>query len=701
MRLPTLADYQDAIQNPKTCFLATELKSALPECDRLGLPKAYSGNFAVVFPLLNSSRKLAIRCFATTYHSDQEHRYRNLSRFLNTNRMQCMVDFEFIPQGIKVKGQWFPILKMEWVDGLPLDKFVENNLNNRDVLINLADKFYAMIIELGRHGIAHGDLQHGNILVVNGQLKLVDYDCMFVPGLEGLRSNEIGHKNYQHPKRTANDFGPYIDNFSAWCIYLSLFALASEPSLWKLLDAGDENLLFKKNDMEVPNLSSAFKMLESMGDEEVRFLTAAFRQTLDVQDISSVPPLKLKKVKNDKSRWIIEEMAGKPGSETTSWTDWVPGFLPQPEPIVPLRPSLSEHALYKLLVLFGVYLSYNLLVSNGVDVSVAYAFSAGLPSALILSAIRFFKSSEYKSKKMKFFEVKKRKNEVSEAEKNYKRLSGKKEAHHSEHNKKVLSVESKQKSLHHKETTEVDNISGPMKIKIANLNTQIQQTNREEAEAINRALQSHVEDYINSKLSTHDLASVSIQGIGIELKRQLAANGIKTFGDILDVSVNYVQHGRFTDRIVQIKVRGRGNVKVHGIGPKKGETLLRYRKSLEQSYLNNAPKTLPAQVMESIQRPFLLKKSKLSSEEQVAQSILTQEVNKVRQIYAKQIEDCNKELRNLKLNAEKEFKELAWKTEQAGKDTKKKKFELEQIEKECRNFSQLKFRSYIRHLFTV
>ena len=43
-----------------------------------------------------------------------------------------------------------------------------------------------MTADLERHGIAHGDLQHGNLLVAaDGTFRLVDYDGMYVPALRG------------------------------------------------------------------------------------------------------------------------------------------------------------------------------------------------------------------------------------------------------------------------------------------------------------------------------------------------------------------------------------------------------------------------------------------------------------------------------------------------------------------------------------
>src|SRR5438045_3227891 len=105
---------------------------------------------------------------------------------------------------------------MEWVDGLNLNYFIEDNLGQPGAMNRMADRFCTLIENLKSNGIAHGDLQHGNILIVDGDYKLVDYDGMYVSALRGFGSNELGHRNYQHPARTRDDFGDYLDNFSAW-----------------------------------------------------------------------------------------------------------------------------------------------------------------------------------------------------------------------------------------------------------------------------------------------------------------------------------------------------------------------------------------------------------------------------------------------------------------------------------------------------
>jgi len=116
---------------------------------------------------------------------------------------------------------------MEWVEGEQFDDYIVESLGNPAKLGQLLTKFLAMMDELRQAGIAHGDLQHGNIIMCGNELRLVDYDGMFVPAMNGYLASELGHRNYQHPQRAAHHFGPYLDNFSAWVIYASVRACRS------------------------------------------------------------------------------------------------------------------------------------------------------------------------------------------------------------------------------------------------------------------------------------------------------------------------------------------------------------------------------------------------------------------------------------------------------------------------------------------
>jgi hypothetical protein len=152
-----------------------------------------------------------------------------------------------------VRGRKYPILVMDWIEGATLDVHIEGVLKLADArrhLRRLADQWLHTINELYQLGCAHGDLQHGNVLVDNGAYTLVDFDGFFVPSLTGLPSIENGHIHYQHPQRRAEFFGGTLDRFSSLVIYLSLIALERDPQLWQRYH--DENLLFKRPDFEAP-----------------------------------------------------------------------------------------------------------------------------------------------------------------------------------------------------------------------------------------------------------------------------------------------------------------------------------------------------------------------------------------------------------------------------------------------------------------
>ena len=63
---------------------------------------------------------------------------------------------------------------MEWVEGELLDSFIRHHLGESQKLRELATAWQQMCAVLERAGLAHGDLQHGNVLVSNGRLVLVD-----------------------------------------------------------------------------------------------------------------------------------------------------------------------------------------------------------------------------------------------------------------------------------------------------------------------------------------------------------------------------------------------------------------------------------------------------------------------------------------------------------------------------------------------
>ena len=276
MSWPAPSDYQAAVQNPGSNFLDPELRACQVAKTRLGLPRVASGTFASVYELHRAQARFAVRCF-TREVTNQDKRYSLISQHLAGFASPYLVDFQYLEKGIRVQGHWFPIVKMGWVEGQALQTYVEQHLDAPAILQALAKQLRALVGQLRGLNMAHGDLQHGNILVTpQAQLKLVDYDGMFVPAMRGQPAAELGHANFQHPRRTPAVFDEQLDNFSALVIFLSLGALASNKGLWSKYHNGD-NLVLRRPDFEAPGSSAVFKELLTSREPAVRKLAEALR----------------------------------------------------------------------------------------------------------------------------------------------------------------------------------------------------------------------------------------------------------------------------------------------------------------------------------------------------------------------------------------------------------------------------------------
>ncbi len=257
MAWPTSTDYNEAIQNPQVCFADDDLRAGQAD-GLMGLPSPFSGNFADVYKMLCAGGKnWAVKCFTREVQGLQG-RYQAISDHLQERSRPFMVEFQYQEQGIKVKGTWFPIVKMSWVEGFALNQFVADHAAESSVLERLAEMWLKLAAQLREAQVAHGDLQHGNVLLVPGSkanalaLKLIDYDGMFVPALAGTPSGELGHRNYQHPRRQNGDaYDPEMDRFANLAIYTALRSVRVAGGLWsKYGDA--ENLLFRQMDFADP-----------------------------------------------------------------------------------------------------------------------------------------------------------------------------------------------------------------------------------------------------------------------------------------------------------------------------------------------------------------------------------------------------------------------------------------------------------------
>lgn len=296
------------LQNPKQAFKDPDLKTCVIARDNNNQPRACSGAFAVVYKgtyQAGAARQgnVAVRVFSSA-SSERQDRYRAISEYLKKNPLKCLVDFEYLEKGILhgKSGKWYPLVRMEWVQGDILYNVARNLCQAGDSkkLTKLSDSWVNLVAELARARIAHGDLQHANVMVTDsGDLKLVDYDCMCVPALEGRRNLELGVVPYQNPKRTDDTLlFSGLDNFSSLFIFVALRALSASPKLWDIYvepptGALYDKLLIRDTDFQNPGASVLYGDLKRSPDQKLRKWTdELFRfWHADLKDIPSLNEL--------------------------------------------------------------------------------------------------------------------------------------------------------------------------------------------------------------------------------------------------------------------------------------------------------------------------------------------------------------------------------------------------------------------------
>src|SRR5262249_50978412 len=224
-----------------------------------------------VYHVTKGAKSWALRRFPRPVKGLQD-RSAAIAKRLHAADLPFTVDFHSLAEGIRVRGQWYPVVKMKWVEGFALNRFVADNRGQPLRLEALFQIWLRLSKRLRESEVAHADLQHGNVLLVPGakastlELKLIDYDGMWVPELADQPSGELGHPAYQHPQRLSDHtYSRQLDRFPHLVIGTALLALVvGGPSLWDQFDNGD-NLLFRETDLRQPENSPLFHELWALG----------------------------------------------------------------------------------------------------------------------------------------------------------------------------------------------------------------------------------------------------------------------------------------------------------------------------------------------------------------------------------------------------------------------------------------------------
>lgn len=289
MALPTIPEYSASIRSPQLIFPPI-LQGGHPieKGSRLVM---YAGGFCAVFPFETSTGKYAVRCWHASV-ADSKLRLKTIAEAIKKIQLPYFVDFEYYERGISTNEGIQPVIVMDWVTADPLKKYLAENITNPQRIRTVAEYFKDMVARLHSVHFSHGDLQHGNIMVRDdGSLILVDYDSMYVPGMEKYTDDVKGLAGYQHEARLRNKFlSEKADYFSELVIYTSLITLAKIPDLWTSLKLEDsDTMIFSGEDIKSRGKAPIFTKLRN--DNELKPLVDRLCDFMRRDSIEDLLPL--------------------------------------------------------------------------------------------------------------------------------------------------------------------------------------------------------------------------------------------------------------------------------------------------------------------------------------------------------------------------------------------------------------------------
>ncbi|MFB7717258.1 AarF/UbiB family protein [Nocardia sp. NPDC056100] len=634
---PTAGSYQEALQHPKICFTDTDLRDSVPELTKLRQPRAISGAFASVFPLTHSrtGTRYAIKCF-TRHVPDQQARYQAISKKLSTVPQSNLsqpwkIGFEYLPDAILVGKDRYPILKMEWVQGVTLSAWLDTHHCDSSSVDRLAELFAGLISDLAKHGIAHGDLQHGNLMVTDdGTLRLLDYDGMFVPALSGLGGTERGHRNYQSPIRGNGDFGAELDRFSAWVIYLALKSVARDPELWRQLhEQHGEYLLLTESDFTNPVISQRFPALLSHVDSEIRDLAERVR-LLASQPLTGIPAL------STATGGAASSSAPPTGTMSRGLPSWMAGYVTPSEPMqlksTRLGDTLPRFAKRRAVDVLATILFLVTAVAalpSFIFFSPAIAFGPIAGAWVAIWAARRSRP-EVTALESHLLELHERRAGIADVAAAEAAIRVDQGQHDLSEQQRLTGLPRQRSHLKVQHDRQLEEIDRQRRTRRSNNDRRRVQLKEKLQKSKSDAYANERAEYVRKDLMRFKISSSSITGIGSALTRELAAHGIRTAADFDGIQLSSPS-GNYNSATAYLLTSG-GPIYVKGIGEAKARALDNWRNAHASKAISRFSRNAPTSTSTGDSK-YNLEMSKLAQADQQAENEASQKRIQAEQTY--------------------------------------------------------------------
>jgi len=269
MKYPSCKEYINSFYSKK--LLLSPLKEQVPD----EMVVIRSGKSSVIFHCYDEKKYIVLHCWTNEIENLFD-RYQKICGFINNSALNYLIKPNLFKDSILIDNKEYPCIASDCSGGEILKEFIKKNLHNKNVILQTAEAFRYMVANLHKNLIAHGNLTDHHIIVFPKkkiQLKLINYDSMFIPELANEKDIEKGHPCFQHSDRINQTrlLNCKLDYFSELIIYLSLRCVAIDSNIWYKLGINDRKygLLFCNNSEEFIVSDTMINNIDTIAQKDI------------------------------------------------------------------------------------------------------------------------------------------------------------------------------------------------------------------------------------------------------------------------------------------------------------------------------------------------------------------------------------------------------------------------------------------------